>query len=236
MRTSALPVRKIVLAGVLSAIAILLGWTRVGFIPVPTPAANATILHVPAIIGGVMEGPIVGGIVGLIFGIFSFIQGTIPAFKDPLVAILPRLFIGIFAWLAYRALRRVSIPVVLILGGLLVGMLGAFCIEAAKLSLAAAVILGGTGAGLIAALVYLAVRERFEVVALTFAAIVGTLTNTIGVLGIGALRGYWTGAVAVGIGLTQGIPEAIVAALVTVAVVGAWQRVSTGLGRAQAKM
>ena len=82
MNLRILPVRKIVVAGVLSAIAIVLGWTRLGFIPVPTPAADATIMHVPAIVGGVLEGPIVGGIVGAIFGIFSFIQGAIPAARS----------------------------------------------------------------------------------------------------------------------------------------------------------
>ena len=59
-----LSVRKIVIAGVLGAIAILLGWTRLGFIPVPTAAGNATIMHVPAIVGGILEGWIVGGIIG----------------------------------------------------------------------------------------------------------------------------------------------------------------------------
>ena len=58
--SNVLNVRKIVITGVLAAIAILLGVTRLGFIPVPNVSGNATIMHVPAIIGGVMEGPIVG--------------------------------------------------------------------------------------------------------------------------------------------------------------------------------
>ncbi len=41
-----LTVRKIVIAGVLGAIAILLGVTRLGYIPVPTAAGNATIMHI----------------------------------------------------------------------------------------------------------------------------------------------------------------------------------------------
>lgn len=47
-----LTVRNIVIAGVLGAVAILLGVTRIGYIPVPTAAGNATIMHIPAIIGG----------------------------------------------------------------------------------------------------------------------------------------------------------------------------------------
>lgn len=101
-------VRDIVIAGVLGAVAILLGVTRLGYIPVPTAAGNATIMHIPAIIGGIMQGPVVGLIVGLIFGISSFLNATVPLFKDPLVAILPRLFIGVVAWLVYVGIRRKS--------------------------------------------------------------------------------------------------------------------------------
>jgi uncharacterized membrane protein len=173
-------VRKIVIAGVLSAIAILLGWTRLGFIPVPTAAGNATIMHVPAIVGGIMEGWMVGGIVGTIFGLFSFINATVPLFKDPLVAILPRIFIGITAYLAYAGLRRIN--------------------------------------------TYLA---------LVVAAVVGTLTNTVLVLGMAVLRGYMAAGVAVGVAVTHGIPEIIVAAIITVAVVVAWKRIETGRGTAR---
>ncbi len=180
MQEGVLSVRKIVIAGVLSGIAILLGATALGFPPVPTPAGNATIMHVPAIIGGILEGPIVGAIIGSIFGVFSFIQGTIPAFKDPLVAILPRIFIGIIAYLAYAGLKPFN-----------------------------------------------------EYLALSVAAVVGTLTNTIGVLGMGVLRGYWAPGVALTVAVTQGIPEAILAAIITVAVVVLWKRIETGHGKAK---
>lgn len=105
---SVLNVRSIVITGVLAAIAILLGITRLGFIPVPTFSGNATIMHVPAIIGGVMQGPIVGLLVGGIFGIFSMLQDTTGLFVNPLVSVVPRLFIGVTAYYAYAALRRNS--------------------------------------------------------------------------------------------------------------------------------
>lgn len=105
-----LTTRRIVVAGVLSAISILLGVTGLGFIPVPTAAGNATILHLPAVLGGVLEGPIVGGIIGLIFGLTSFFHASILWFKDPLVSVLPRIFIGIVSWLVYVGLRRVRVP------------------------------------------------------------------------------------------------------------------------------
>ncbi|MSP12565.1 MAG: ECF transporter S component [Chloroflexi bacterium] len=167
--------RKISMAGVLAAIAILLGVTGLGFIPVPTPAQNATIMHVPAIIGGVLGGTPVGWLVGLIFGLFSWLQATTPFFKDPIVAILPRMFIGVFAALTYQGLRRANVN---------------------------------------------------ENVAITAAAVVGTLTNTIGVLGLLVLRGYLDIGAALGIAVINGIPEIIVAAIITVAVVVPVRRIA----------
>ena len=65
-------VRKLTIIGVLGAISTVLGMTPLGFIPVgPT---RATIMHIPVIIGAIMEGPVVGGFVGLIFGLFSIFQ------------------------------------------------------------------------------------------------------------------------------------------------------------------
>lgn len=118
----ALTTRRIVVAGVLSAIAILLGVTGLGFIPVPTAAGSATIMHLPAVIGGVIEGPIVGGIIGLIFGITSFLHGGVAWFKDPLVSILPRIFIGIVSYYVYVGLRRMHVPMVVNLA--ITGFLG----------------------------------------------------------------------------------------------------------------
>ena len=101
-----LSVRKIVITGILAAIAILLGVTRLGFIPVPNLSGNATIMHVPAIVGGVLEGPLVGSLIGGIFGIFSFLQATTPVFKNPIVAIVPRLLIGVVSYYTYAALKK----------------------------------------------------------------------------------------------------------------------------------
>jgi uncharacterized membrane protein len=47
-------VRQIVVAGVLSAIAIVLGVTQLGFIPVPNLSGSATIMHIPVILGAVL--------------------------------------------------------------------------------------------------------------------------------------------------------------------------------------
>lgn len=114
--------RKIVIAGVLGAISALLGWTHWGFIPWITGAA-LTIMHAPVIIGAVIEGPVVGAAIGLIFGGFSLLQAAIAPtgptdvwFTNPLLSILPRLFIGPAAWLVWRALQRWPVPALIIAG------------------------------------------------------------------------------------------------------------------------
>ena len=169
-----LNVRQIVIAGILGGIAIFLGATRLGFIPVPNLAGNATIMHVPAILGSALEGPVVGVIVGGIFGIYSWLYAEIPLFKDPIVAIVPRLLIGVVAWLTFVGLRRWS------------------------LDLASAV-----------------------------AGVLGSLTNTVGVLGLGVLFGYLPLAAVVPI-IPQAIAEAVIAAIVTVVVVRGVMLVRSG--------
>jgi len=169
--------RKIVITGVLSAISIFLGMTRLGFIPWIS-GASLTIMQVPVIIGAVLEGPIVGFVIGLVFGIFSLIQAAVaptgPAdvwFTNPLLSILPRLFIGPASWLIYRALKHWKIP---------------------------ALIAAGIG---------------------------GSLTNTILVLGMIGLLGFLPWAAIPPIILANGFPEAVVSAVLVVAVVSIWQQI-----------
>jgi len=176
-QTSTLLVRRIVIAGIMVAITVLLGLLPVGgFIPFPT-GVNATTLHIPAIIGGILEGWPVGGLVGFFFGLSSFLQAASPLFKDPLVAIVPRLFIGVTAYLAYAALKRVN-----------------------------------------------------ELLAVGVGAAVGTATNTGLVLAMAVLRGYMNVNLAATVAVTHGIPEIVVAVLITVAVVGAWHQIGRRSG------
>lgn len=172
--------RKIVITGVLSAISIFLGITRLGFIPWIT-GASLTIMHVPVIIGAVLEGPIVSLAIGLIFGVFSLIQAAVaptgPAdalFTNPLISILPRLFIGPLSWLIYRSLKKWQIP------------------------------------------------------ALITAGIVGSLTNTLLVLGMIAVLdpAFWVAIPPIILG--NGLPEAAAAAILVVSVVSIWKRIDQG--------
>jgi uncharacterized membrane protein len=185
--------RKIVITGVLGAISIFLGLTPLGFIP--WGGVSLTIMHIPAILGAVLEGPVVGMIIGLIFGVFSMIraatspQGPLDvAFTNPLISVLPRLFIGPVAWLVWTGLKR------------------------------------------------------WPVVGLIAAGISGSLTNTVLVLGmialvpsaIGILRDI-TAAGATptlvllwAIAVANGLPEAILSAVLVVAVAAAWWGIRVG--------
>ena len=75
--------------------------------------------------------------------------------------------------------------------------------------------------------------EDVQVVVLGIAAAVGSLTNTVLVLSAAVLRGYIPKEAAWGIGLTHGIPEVIVAGIVTVAVVSALRQVGGRRRRAK---
>jgi len=183
LRTSSkIGTRQIAVIGMLSSISIILGVTGLGFIPIPP--IKATIMHVPVIIGAILEGPIVGALVGLIFGIFSVIQSiTAPtvvsfAFMNPLVSVLPRILIGLTAYYSYKMMKT-----------------------------------------------------NVKTINMVIAAAIGSLTNTIGVLGMifllylepyakvvhlstsAAKKGILT------VGITNGIPEAILSVIITVAVV-----------------
>jgi len=172
--------RKLVITGVMGAIAVLLGVTHWGFIPW-FGGISLTIMHVPVIIGAVLEGPIVGVGIGLIFGIFSLSQAAVAPnspsdiwFVNLLIYILPRLFIGPAAYLVWKLLQR--IPVV----------------------------------GLIAA------------------GLVGSLTNTVLVLGVIGLMGLLPWALIGGIVVSNGLLEAGLSAFITLVVVAAWRRIRVG--------
>ena len=115
--------RKIVIAGIMGGISIFLGVTHLGFIPWFS-GASLTIMHLPVIIGAVLEGPIVGSVIGLIFGGFSLLQSAIaptgPAdvwFVNPVISVLPRLFIGPVAWLVFKALKPFKFSLGLVASG-----------------------------------------------------------------------------------------------------------------------
>lgn len=181
--------RQVALTAILSAFTMVLALTPLGLIPI-NPAVNITIIHIPVIIAAIVVGPASGVIVGLVFGIFSMINATVnpsllsPVFLNPLVAILPRVLIGLVAGYVYLAITKVT-------------------------------------------------KKQLTPVAVGIAATAGTLTNTVGVLGlIYVLYGnfvYEVTGVTVGpflgtLIVTNSIPELIIGVIVIVLIVKALSR------------
>lgn len=241
--------RQIAVAGLLGALTVVLGFAPVGgFIPVPTPAASATTMHIPTILAGVFEGPVVGGIVGFIFGLFSFYRAFSQAnpvakmlFTDPLIAFVPRILIGVVAHYAYTLVVGESSRK---------ATAGAFGLTAAYTAyssltyardLYAKAQASGSPAGFLATTfgplaTYPAFRYGLALIigglaawgiwrvlagsksGPAAAALLGTATNTAGVLGLSVMRGYLTSQVAWGIAILQGVPEMLVAALLVIGI------------------
>ena len=166
--------RKLVSAGMLSAISIILGMTPLGIIPIGP--LSATTMHLPVIIGAVLEGPVVGLIIGAIFGGFSLYQAASGG------SVLARLLIGPCAYFVFRGVQKLT----------------------KKRALSAGC-----------------------------AAVAGTLTNTVGVMGFiyilyaqqyAAAMGLdpaTVGAAILSASALNGIPECAVAVIVTVGVTAA---------------
>ena len=103
---SGLTLRELTVVGLLAAITIILGLSGYGIMALGP--LNVTTLHVPALIGALVEGPRVGAFVGLIFGVYSFWQNFTapnilsPLFINPLVSVVPRIIFPVLAVLVYK--------------------------------------------------------------------------------------------------------------------------------------
>ena len=109
---------RLVVTAVLAAVQFALAAARVGPIPLPT-GLNVSVFAIPAVLGGVLAGPLSALIIGAVFGAMTLALATTPPFQDPIIAIVPRLIFGPVAALAYRALRTVNGAVALAVAGAL---------------------------------------------------------------------------------------------------------------------
>ncbi len=168
-------VRQIAIAGILLALSAILVNTPLGMIPVPTPAQYATIMHIPVIIVGILEGPLMGGIVGFLFGILALLK--VPAF-GPIVHIVPRIFVGVIPALVYSGITKIF------------------------------------------------KKDSYEPLAISISAVAGSLTNTVGCLGLGLLLmpKLMPLSAAITIALTAGLPEAFFAVIISIPIVMALKK------------
>ncbi|MDR1930328.1 MAG: ECF transporter S component [Treponema sp.] len=198
-------IRKIAAAGVFSALVIVLGVTGLGFIRLPLGAL--TILQVPVIIGAILEGPLVGIFIGLLFGIFSIVQAAVAGVSPvdlaflyhPWLAILPRVLIGPAAWFVYS----------LGSGKFFRGKTGAQA---------------DTGDGIDKT------RWLRETVAVIAGAAAGSLVNTVLVLSAFVLLDFFPWGVVLSLALLNGSVEAGFSSALSLAVILSWKGISRRTG------
>jgi len=189
---SKINLRQMTVIGLLSAVSIMLSMTPLGFIPIGP--VNATIMHLPVIIGAIVEGPIVGAAIGLIFGVTSLIRAiTAPTivsfvFMNPIVALVPRVLMGVLSYYVYKLILKATKKVYL--SGLVTGLIGSLMNTCGVLGL-----------------VYLLYADKYM--------------HALGLSGSG-------GKVLFGLAVTNGIPEAVVAALVVSSIAVAFKKRKEG--------
>lgn len=119
-------VNRLTKYGMLIALIFILGLTPVGYIKIPG-VADITIIHIPVILGAYFLGVRGGALLGFFFGLTSFLHGLMS--PDVTAAIifgtatgfgiynvllivcvvfLPRILVGLFAGLVFRALSKVD--------------------------------------------------------------------------------------------------------------------------------
>ncbi len=112
---------KLTQMALLIAIQLILSFTPLGFIILPG-LVSITIMHIPVIVGGIVMGPLYGGILGLVFGLLSMYKATTAAtsvvdqafspflsgapVQSVIMCIVPRILLGVLAALIFRALSK----------------------------------------------------------------------------------------------------------------------------------
>lgn len=208
--------REIVLGGLFGGIILLLGFSYLGYIPLPTPAGAATIMHIPVIIAGLLLGPKFGAIAGTLFGLSAIYYFL--SIAPPWVLFPARPFIGVVPplvyWGIFRILERkeqsfvrwfslvVSVFLLIITLRLSYDKLG-ISFWFVLLSIL-----------LILVIIFWIRSSDPKIVSLAVASFLGSLTNTIGTLGLAVIFKIFPIGTAISIGIIQGVPEAILAVII----------------------
>lgn len=138
---------QLVLTSLFAAIIIIMAFTPLGYIPLVV--INATIIHIPVILGSLFCGPKNGAVLGFIFGITSFIKNTImptslSAFvfspvlagsmigpsgilKSLFICFVPRVLVGVVPFFVYVAVKKaISTEKKVLWSSVLNGFIGLF--------------------------------------------------------------------------------------------------------------
>ncbi len=202
--TRRIPTRTLTILGILTAIELIVCFTPLGSLPIGPIVA--TLSHIPVIITGVLLGPVAGAYMGAIFGLSSFIVNTM----------MPTVTSFIFT--PFYSVGQVSgnpwSLVICFVPRILLGVVAGLLFRA------------------------IAARDKRKYAAYTVSAVAASLVHTVLVLGGLYLFFGRTYAQVIGqeydvllgligsVVLTNGIPEAILAAVLVVAVGKALERFS----------
>lgn len=118
---------ELVLTALFTAIIVIMAFTPLGYIPLVV--INATIIHIPVILGALFLGPKKGAFLGFVFGLTSFINNTFKAatasafvfspvlaynidgvagvFKSLYICFVPRILVGVVPYFIYMLIRRI---------------------------------------------------------------------------------------------------------------------------------
>lgn len=116
---------ELVLLALFAAIIVIMAFTPLGYIPLVV--INATIIHIPVILGALFLGPKKGAFLGFVFGLTSFINNTFKAatasafvfspilaanvigisgvFKSIYICFVPRILVGVIPYFIYILIR-----------------------------------------------------------------------------------------------------------------------------------
>ena len=117
---------ELVLTSLFTAIIIIMAFTPLGYIPLVV--INATIIHIPVILGSLFCGSKKGAFLGFVFGFTSFIKntimpsslsafvfspvlassvvGTAGIFKSLFICFVPRILVGVLPYFVYMLIKK----------------------------------------------------------------------------------------------------------------------------------
>lgn len=112
---------RIALSALFAALLAVMAFTPLGYIP--TGAFNITLMFLPVIFGAIAIGPAAGAVLGLLFGLTSFLQAFgIGFIIDPMASVLfeisplyytlvcfvPRIVMGLLVGLIFKGMKRID--------------------------------------------------------------------------------------------------------------------------------
>ena len=231
---------ELVLTGLFTAIIIIMAFTPLGYIPLVV--INATIIHIPVILGSLFCGPKKGAFLGFVFGFTSCLKATIVGgtlsslvgtsgiFKSLFIAFVPRILVGVIPYFVYIGIKKVlasekknlwgTVLNVLMSAFLAFGVYAFLGKMSESLSQAAALGIGiAVGAVVFIVVEAVFIRKSTQVIPFVYAGVAGAMTNTL--LVMGSIFVLYKDAYADAIGVAgnavisfNGVIEAIVAAII----------------------